>query len=231
MIVKSLIWEGEMPKRSSDKNLSKTTTRRQLLRNLALASGGVGVIGAGASGCADARGSGEGKISLDVDVAIYNDTISMIPAPGALPPVAGDGTTFIIEGEMFPGGTLTTGESIDTGLPVFQEARIGTWFCRGWFINTVLRPDPQIISHQDFFFGADLMTPNTIVTSGVEGNSNKELLFYRTVVGGTGEFSGVTGQTIYKSIGTNARLGDNLRYAFEMVAPININHRMPIEDA
>lgn len=187
--------------------------RRRFLAGLAVGAGAAGPL---LPGVATASANEGRRTVLLLDVAIHLDTFTMTPAPGSAPPVAGFGTSFIVEGALFEGGTLPTGQDIDTS----SHESIGTWFCRGHFINTLARPDPHIVSHQDFIFSADLMVPHTIVTSGVEGNADPDAVFYRAVTGGTGDFAGVTGQTIYRSIGTNSRLGGaNLRFDFELVHP------------
>jgi len=80
---------------------------------------------------------------LDVDVAVSGVTFRPIlagpPTADGLPP---KGTTFIINGLIYPAGTfarrgLTVGILPD-GSPEFPELVIGTWTCRGWFSEDLL---------------------------------------------------------------------------------------------
>jgi len=101
---------------------------------------------------------------------------------------------FIIQGYLYPYGTLVTGKDgiFDDGSPEFPDKIIGRWMCRGWpfperlpraFVNTI----------QTFEIHTDNPGEDMIVTAGLEINAaHLPVLSHnntRAVVGGTGRFS------------------------------------------
>jgi hypothetical protein len=115
---------------------------------------------------------------------------------------SGQGTpagNFIIQGYLYPYGTLQTGEDgvLDDGTAEFPDAIIGRWMCRGW--NFPERPPRAYINTIQTF---ELQTENPgedmIVCAGLEINA-AILPYYshdntRAVVGGTGRFSRSKGE-------------------------------------
>jgi len=71
-----------------------------------------------------------------VDVAVDHATFAIVPSTGLAlqPEPAGPnrGTPFIVDGKVFPGGTLHKGAGM--GDPN-QVGSIGTWICKGVFTS------------------------------------------------------------------------------------------------
>jgi hypothetical protein len=165
---------------------------------------------------------------LAVDIAILGSTFRPNLLEGAFPPAAGNvpdlrGGTFVVEGRMYPSGSIPESEgafdpeSIDS---------IGVWFCRGEFLAYPGRPAPALLTQQQFLMGA--ISPqtappeDTLTTSGIETTSNAALrLVRRTILGGTGKYNSASGTCYQRRLGSNnTKLetlkapADNLRMAF-----------------
>ncbi len=133
------------------------------------------------------------------------------------------GSPFITEGYIYPYGTIVgnTATTVGTGVlangdPEFPNLVIGRWTCRGWFVaqGAATKTGPMVITHQLYDLGR---RPGelTLCTDGVElADVNVPVL--RAVTGGTGRYVNAGGQTEQVFLGTNATLGFNLRYAFDL---------------
>jgi hypothetical protein len=158
---------------------------------------------------------------LVLDVACLGDTLA--PDMGAaLDAGAGDlrGVGFFVEGLIYPSGTIPPGPGFD---PASAEA-LGTWLCRGWLILHGGRPEPHVVSTQEYMLG--IVTPanptprNQLVSSGTEGGVAKAV---RSVIGGTGRYRRARGEVVQHLIGTNTTVlnvlgmpAPNLRFVFEL---------------
>jgi hypothetical protein len=135
------------------------------------------------------------------DVACLGNTMGL-SLGAALDAKAGDlrGTSFSVEGNLYPQGTIPAGDGFDPA----SVAAIGHWFCHGWLILNPARPEPHLVSTVEYVFGritaAQPSPADQIVTSGLEGAPT----VVRTVVGGTGRYRGVKGEMIEQIIGTNS---------------------------
>ena len=147
-----------------------------------------------------------------VDVAVDATTYMQIPVVG--PPPANDslrGTTFIVNGKIFPAGTIT-----GPGFNPQQEGSIGDWVCRGVFTKDGAAMLPGVTEELDTT--QMFLLPNdakAIWTEGFEGDQG--VTEHRAVIGGTGEFHGATGTVIQQTlIGLNSTGGPNSRFTFRL---------------
>ena len=171
---------------------ASSVSRRTMLKRGGALAGAAGLLGA-----TQLTGMADGHI-LDIDVACNGGTMAINRAAGADPdglPERGD--TFIIQGRMYPGGTIEAGL---TGPG--QEGSIGTWICQGWFFYDVAEfadgAAPHVITTQLYLFD----NGDGLVSQGTEGG-------YRTlrpVTGGYGSYIGASGQVSEEDIETNNTL-------------------------
>lgn len=143
------------------------------------------------------------------------------PSPLGVP----RGSSFLLEGEIFEGGTITPGEMFD--LEANLHRRIGHWFCWGNLISFDGRPDPHVVSTQEYVLGSiepeSPFPPNKIMSGGTEGAfdpaTNPQL---RAVIGGTGTYAGATGHAAQFLIGQNTDAdpdglnSSTLRFSFDI---------------
>ena len=124
------------------------------------------------------------------------------------------GSPFIIQGKIFPAGTLPSGTATnDPTLPVHGVAPIGEWICRGQ--NSF--PFPPAIapaySSTPFAFNTQYFILNDGRALTVEGYDIPEG-GNNSVTGGIGGFSGAAGDSQNRPFGTNATGCPNFRAKF-----------------
>jgi hypothetical protein len=198
--------------------------RRTLLKRGSLLAG-AGAASAGVAGLAAAPAAAHPKKTVRYDVACLGDTFRIILHPDANPQ-AGElrGSTFSVEGWIYPAGTIT-----GTGFDPASAESIGRWFCRGWFLINPDRLEPHVITTQEYVFGEirpnRLFPRNTLASSGIEGTFEEQTAI-RSVIGGTGNFGGATGEVLQHPRGTNTTrivpLGidaPNFRFEFRLRIP------------
>lgn len=192
--------------------------RRQLLARTIWGS-----LGAAAGLAAfPSKAEADATDSAIYDVACLFNTFTFIAAEGSTDPFSNfRGTTFFVEGDLYPNGT------IPVGILDFDPSSampIGHWLCRGWFINRTGRPgeadrpEPHVITHQEYVIGriaaSDLFPVHQLTSSGVEGSLGP---VPRSVVGGTGSYNAAAGTVIQHTIGANVTGGPNFRFDFRLV--------------
>ena len=139
--------------------------------------------------------------TLTFDVACLGNTLA-VNAQAALDAKGGDmrGSTFSVEGNLYPSGTIPAG----TGWDPTSVAPTGHWFCRGWFILNAARPVPHLMSTVEYLFSrisdAQPSPVDQIVSSGVEGGTP---VVTRSIIGGAGRYRGMTGELVEQVIGSN----------------------------
>ncbi len=157
-----------------------------------LAMGGMGVV----------YGEDDDVIRLRFDVAQDGNTF-IFQGPSTQDGFAAEGATFIVQGFVYPKGTLRGGTVSGTnsdGTPAFPELVIGTWSCRGWFTRD--DGDPEItgvvlIGTQLWDLNLDKPGSKTIVTDGIDLSANTVdfgVPFKRAITGGTGKFKRASGE-------------------------------------
>lgn len=132
-----------------------------------------------------------------LDVAMNGQTFFDFEENPGNPGVPPNGSPFIIQGYIYPGGTFSqfgalSGVNAD-GSPEFPNRVIGTWICRGWHLQDGdASTGPVVATTQIFTFGSK-PGANTIVTDGIE-LADFEVTFKRAVTGGTGIFRRTEGE-------------------------------------
>lgn len=206
--------------------------RRDVLRHGLVWSGIAGVAALGAPTSASAeRGAGirsvrESSRELELDVACLGDTLRLAPAPAG-EPVEGllgggllYGSSFLVEGNIYPAGTIE-----GPGFDPRNTPGSGHWLCRGWIMGRSERPVPGVLTTQEYLLatisGDDPFPADQLVSSGVEPDETGQSVA-RSLIGGTGEFAGAAGVVIQIATGTNTTriLGrdpaPNFRFRFEL---------------
>ena len=198
----------------------RSTGRRSMLGASALA-GAVAAMWRPQPAEAQGRWRGRGR-SLVLDVACLGHTFAPNNG-GALDPANGDlrGISFCVEGLIFPAWSIPNGVQFDLES---APASTGNWFCRGWFVSHPGRPLPFTMNIQDYVLepvGGDNPWPrNTLTTNGPEGVPET---FIRSIIGGTGRYSGAQGEEVMETIGTNSSIlnvvgqsAPNFRFHFDL---------------
>jgi hypothetical protein len=142
---------------------------------------------------------------MDVEVAIDGRTSVLNRVdPSATAPARGD--TGIVNGYIFPEGTIPPG---DNGFDLDAPEKVGDWVAVN--IRGAL-PAPRNAAVTYYFAMPDLETAG-LITQGF--NSHRfpgSIPVAHAIVGGTGVFSGKTGEVIEEVIGKNKTGAFNLRY-------------------
>jgi len=139
--------------------------------------------------------------NLQFDVFIDATTIYFSGTPGPHP-----GTTFIVTGYIYPGGTLAGNPQVAPPNP------IGEWTCRGTFTRNASEVRPEVFTIQEFYLPDDT---TAIATEGIEhglvGMDHRDM---RATIGGTGIYQNVKGQNTEYRIGVNGTGLFNLSFTF-----------------
>lgn len=128
------------------------------------------------------------------------------------------GDAWIVSGKIFPAGTLPTGTATnDPTLPVGGIAPIGDWTCRGQSafpfpptVNGAYNNTPFAFNTQYFLFHSS----RAMTVEGWAIPTGEKL----SITGGTGGFSGATGDVEEGPFGTNATGCPNFRARFNVRA-------------
>jgi len=202
--------------------------RRDLLRKgLILGGAGTaaGLLVTSNVGCATAQEAGA-VTKVTFDVACLGDTLRIQPTEGN---EEGDtrGNTFSVEGHIYAADTIPTpGDGFDPS----SEDAIGTWLCRGWFLINPDRPNPHVITTQEYVLAimsdAQPFAADNLVSSGTEGTDEDEPPPIRSVIGGTGRYAGATGVVVQRGNGRNSTElrgvganAPNFRFEFHLSVP------------
>lgn len=120
------------------------------------------------------------------------------------------GNPFVIQGYIYPGGTLGASDGIlPDGSAEYPELVIGRWVCRGWIVGDeglFTFDAPFVISHQYYQLGDD-PSAATFATDGFEMSVPGTTL-RRAIIGGTGPFRRARGEIVQMVLGFNATRGD-----------------------
>ena len=187
----------------------------------ALAGGAIG----GGVAAASTGGGGFRRESLVLEVCCLGDTWRDANVNYAED--AGDyrGLPFAVEGYLYPEGTIPPGD----GFVPTTDGAIGRWFCRGSVLTYSARPEPHVHSTQQYAFGAvdrENLFPPIITSSGLEGTFETDQVAIRSIVGGTHEWMGASGQVSQIHSGFNTTVftdgtgpAPNLRFEFDLLLP------------
>jgi hypothetical protein len=159
------------------------------------------VIGIAIATLAISPANAQGTQNLQFDVFIDANTIYFSGPPGPNP-----GTTFIVTGYIYPGGTLASNPQ------VAPPNSIGEWTCRGTFTRNASETRPEVFTIQEFYLPDDA---TAIATEGIEhglvGMDHRDM---RATIGGTGIYQNAKGQSTEYRIGVNGTGLFNLSFTF-----------------
>lgn len=135
---------------------------------------------------------------------------------GAPLPDAKRGDSFIVEGIIYPAGTLPVGGTLLNPGPFNPDTTpgsIGKWVLRGTFNydfgEIIGGAEPAVFGTQYFQFNDG----RVLVSEGSHAGSHQQL---RAIVGGGGAFSGAVGEVREELIGTNITGLFNQRFTFKI---------------
>lgn len=207
----------------SEMDLEHAVIDRRSLITRGLIWGAAGTAAAAAGSVVTASPAGAAKRSTAVfDVACLLNTFTFIAADGATDPFTNfRGSTFVVEGDLYPAGTIPSGPGFDPA----GATPTGHWICRGWFVNRTGRegeadrPEPHVITQQEYLLqrmtGTDYFALDQLTSSGLEGDNHGRTAT-RSVVGGTGTFEGARGSVRQIVTGSNTTDGPNFRFEFSL---------------
>jgi hypothetical protein len=170
--------------------------------------------------CLSLRGD-EGKHSsgwkhMVIDVACDASTLVLnTVSPTDTGPVRG--TFFIVNGKIYPGGTIPDGNGFDINTP----GLIGTWVCSGAFnfsISEIMSGSaPGQSTTQSYLFSptGSLAVDDSLASVGEEGG----VTTHRVVPGGTGIYRGLIGEVKQEILGVNSSGLFNFRFTFTVRSP------------
>ena len=153
--------------------------------------------------------------TLVIDVAVDARTAAP-PSSSTLSLKRGD--TGILNGKIYPGGTIAAGDGLDIDT---LTGSIGTWVARGTFnvdLSQLLAGAHPALSATQYY----LFSP-TGVSDGEEALFSEGPEFgattHRVVLGGTGRYRGVIGEVQEETLGANSTGFGNKRYTFTIRSP------------
>ncbi|HZQ52597.1 MAG TPA: hypothetical protein VFB14_10380 [Bryobacteraceae bacterium] len=167
-----------------------------------------GLAGLAAIGALESRALAEAvdEHALQIDVACDCRT-------GSNPRGTDRGDVFIIQGKMFPAGTLPSGAATnDPTEPVNGVAPIGDWICRGQYADPASSAPAYASTPMEFFTQYFLLAHGTITTEGYETASHS----LSSVTGGIDRYRGVSGDYSTERLGTNISGCPNFRVKFRL---------------
>jgi hypothetical protein len=169
--------------------------------------GGALALALAATSPAAVRASHDRTLILDVALDARTFTFDRGVKPfESNPPDILRGDTFIVNGRVYRGGTIPSGQGVfspDT------PGAIGDWLCRGVFLVGF----PEIADGAPIHVDTTqlyLLREGNLVTEGLEGTVTTR----RAVTGGTGRFAGAVGQVKQEVLGSNTTGLFNLRLTF-----------------
>ena len=166
--------------------------------------------------------SDEGKHSdarwktIVIDVAADDRTASINTAsPTDTGPKRG--ATAIINGKIYPGGTIAAGDGLDVDT---LTGSTGTWISRGTFnfdLSEFVGGAPLLSATQHYLFSprGALDGEDSLMSEGPEFG----VTTHRVVLGGTGRYRGVIGEVTQETLGFNSTGFANFRFTFTIRSP------------
>ena len=212
--------------------MSDKIPRRNFLK---LSTLGLGAIGLAAASC-DENSQAQNNTTLLIDVSCDQNTIRFEGPQGPNPDNPADvgphpyyGASFVVQGVIYPGGTLANGDPnsglLPDGTPEFPSDVIGTWICRGWFIGDsnddarggIFTPSgPFVATTQIYDLNTNEPGSEIIVSDGVE-LIDLNVPFGRAITGGTGTRNGARGTVTQTAIGANQTGLFNFSFEFNII--------------
>lgn len=197
--------------------------RRRLLTGGSIATAAGLLWKPAKAGANQGDGQGQGS-SLVFDVACFGDTFRGdfdATAMGLGLPDERRGATFFVEGAIYPQGVIPA-DVFDFEPADHMDSMIGHWLCRGWFMDHPGRPEPHVLTTQEYLLqvvtSEEPSPADTLVSSGVEGGIE---VSHRAIVGGSGMYRHARGDLEQVVIGTNTTVlpsgaqAPNFRFYFD----------------
>ena len=128
------------------------------------------------------------------------------------------GYTFIINGKLYPGGTIPAGDGLDIDT---LSGSIGIWLTRGTFnvdlSQIVAGAHPLLSSTEYYLFTSTGVSDgeDALMSEGPECCPTT----HRVVLGGTGRYRGVIGEVQQEILGMNSSSFFNFRFTFTIRSP------------
>jgi hypothetical protein len=187
------------------------------LNKITLASAVLAVAGVCALSLRGDEGKHNGSSNqIVIDVACDATTFALNKTTDAdTGPVRG--STFIVNGKIYPGGTIPAGNGFDINTP----GMIGTWVCQGAFNFSIAQimagSAPGQSTTQNYLFdpNGSLAVDDSLVSIGEEGG----VTTHRVVAGGTGIYRGMMGEVKQEILGVNSSGLFNFRFTFMVRSP------------
>jgi hypothetical protein len=190
-------------------------SRRDIFKT-GLVVGGAGLL-SGAAAMVPTALAKDAALTLDVacDGRTWRFDAAFADAVDGDPMAIKRGTMFIVNGKIFPSGTIDAGLSSPD-----QEGAIGTWVCRGCFYFDFAEISEGAVPHaattQLYMFDDG----SALYSEGLEGG----LQIVRPLTGGIGKHAGARGEVTQQERGTNdtvfAGLGiaaPNIQFDFDFL--------------
>jgi hypothetical protein len=154
--------------------------------------------------------------SLTVDVTCDCRTFRMNRVDPTATDNGSGGDTFIVRGKIFPSGTIPAGGTYDNPSPVGPDSpgSIGDWHCRGTIIASDAeaaagaRPLGSLTQHYMLNQFKDSLIIEAVAVDFESDTADQAL------VGGIGQYGGVTGTGRLQILGVNNTGCPNFRTAF-----------------
>jgi hypothetical protein len=153
--------------------------------------------------------------TLTVDVACDCRTFRLNRVDPAATSDFGDGgDTFVVRGKLFPGGTIPAGGTFDNPSPVGPDSpgSVGDWHCRGVIIVSEAEAAAgakPLFSYTQHYLLNQFKDSLVIESALIEFDAEDQVL-----VGGIGQYGGVTGTARAETLGTNNTGCPNFRTTF-----------------
>lgn len=195
---------------------------RKLDRRVLLTSGPVGFAALGSVvAMKSTRSSAQEASGTVLEIAGNGKTFAYTPPKGSED--ATNGAPFIIQGHIYPEGTLVRPETgpangiLADGSPEFPDAVIGLWYCKGWFVNDGLAATtgPQVATTQIYDLNPDEPGRHTLLSEGIE-LADRNVPFMRSVIGGTGKHAGARGEVTQTTLPDNPTGAPSFVFAFHL---------------
>lgn len=187
--------------------------RKSISSMIALLFGAMLVVGIRASSTAQGERAKTDNEAFTIDVAENCNTAYLNPVvPGEPPTDVTPGDTIIVSGAIFPGGTLKPGAQ--NNLPS-DPGSIGAWQSRAVFLVNTEQFNGGVspIAYATMLYQLP-DDSKMLVSEGQVPNIGSSTR--RAVIGGTGRFSGATGEVHHENIGTNGTGCFNYRFTFKL---------------
>ncbi|MEM7008098.1 MAG: hypothetical protein AAF462_03100 [Thermodesulfobacteriota bacterium] len=205
--------------------------RRGFFKFGTLALGAIGVGSAATLGATNAEA--RNRRNLDLEVCCNGNSIRFEGPQGPNPNNLSDlgphpyyGASFVVQGIIYPSGTLPTVGSgiLGDGSPQFPDSVLGTWTCRGWFVGDsvndarggIFTPTgPFVATTQLYDLDSENPGAEMLVTDGVE-LIDLDVPFQRAITGGTGIYRKARGEVTQTAIAVNSTNLFNFTFSFKV---------------